>query len=907
MKKFTKFVLSLCAFVFGGIAAHAESETILLNTSNGLPGTLSNGQCTFESSKLTAKSPFKFMRLTFFDTYGHNTYADNFKFVCLSEFYLLKDDGTQISLTASNFSTNAQETLQGEGPMTNICDGNTAKENYWHSAWSFAAGEYHYLQIQLPEDIELSSYKLKWITRNQNNSPISLAVTTGATADEVKNDWQWTEGASQYKMLNSDNGLPGTNGPKADQKTWTSDIITFDQPVDHFVFKVLGTNTGARFGNYPFFTLSEFRVLKEDGSQVTLTGNNFYCNALTTAKDNNDSKGGVAALCDNNNDTYLHTAYSGNGSNPNAYHQLVVTLPEKLSKFKISFDSRNGNNIPKCIKLEAYTTSNRAIENGVYRIVSTNAGFGTDTRAMTGSLNGNSCTSGWQKVNLNNPEQYWKIGGDLENGYTLQNYHFGDKKYLSTEDGNNEGKNGASSLVDEGSASKYTFNYLGDEQFNIFRKDAKAPLHCTNQADGWEQSSLTTWPAGLNSASAWKLVKVDEVDAAKISLNSALNGVTGNMTVADNAIGSNPGQVSTTLTLDELKTKVNTLNEVATTAKTAVAGTDISAMQSAYQPLVDAKAAVPVTNAIVANKYYRLKGNVSSKYAVSVNPKSQMTMATLGKDNTAATIFYLSGNKLLSYDNGYYVNETREIGALGNASTWVTNSNKLGTLTFKATSGVSGANGVWMYDNGNGTGKVDRYGNSDTDNCNWIVEPVNTLPVKVSAAGFATLYAPVALSIPTGVEVYTASFENGKVVLTSVDNGVIPANKGVVVKATEGTYNFEITTTEETISSDLIGNIATANVAAEQAAYILGSSTAGVGFYKLNSTDRTIKGGRAYYVAPTGEAPAFIFNGTTTGIEAIEAALNDVHAPIYDLSGRKVANAVKGGVYIKNGKKFIVK
>lgn len=104
MKKFTKFVLSLCAFVFGGIAAHAESETILLNTSNGLPGTLSNGQYTFESSTLTSKTPFKFMRLTFFDTYGHNTFSDNFKFVCLSEFYLLKDDGTQISLAASNFS-----------------------------------------------------------------------------------------------------------------------------------------------------------------------------------------------------------------------------------------------------------------------------------------------------------------------------------------------------------------------------------------------------------------------------------------------------------------------------------------------------------------------------------------------------------------------------------------------------------------------------------------------------------------------------------------------------------------------------------------------------------------------------------------------------------------------------------
>ena len=901
MKKITKFMLSLCAFVFGGVAAHAESETILLNSSNGLPGTLSNGQYTFESSKLTAKNPFKFMRLTFFDTQGHNTFADKFKFVCISEFYLLKEDGTQISLAASNFSTNATEAT-GEGPISNICDGNTASGNFWHSAWSNSVGDYHYLQIQLPDDIEeLSSYKLKWVTRNANNSPISLAVTTGATADEVKN-LQWKD-ASYYNLLGVINGLPGTDGPLSGQKTWTSDFITFDEPVDHFVFKVLGTNTGALYGDYPFFTLSEFRVYKEDGTEVTLTGDNFSCNALTTQ--GNDAKGGVAALCDKDNNTFLHTAYSGNGSNPNTYHQLVVTLPEKLSKFKIAFDSRNGNNIPNCVQLQAYTTGNKAIETGVYRIVSANAGFGATTRAMTGSLKGNSCTSGWQKVDLNNPEQYWKINGDLENGYTLQNYHFGDKKYLSTGDGNGAGNGAGSSLVDEGSASKYTFNYLGDEQFNIFRKDAKKPLHCANQADGWEQSSLTTWEGGLNTASAWKLVKLEEVEAAKISLNSALNGVAGNMTVADNAIGSNPGQVSTTLTLDELKAKVKTLNEAAITAKTAVAGTEISAMESAYQPLVAAKVAVPTANAVAANKYYRLKGSVSNNYAVATAPSTQMTMAALGDDNTSATIFYLSGNKLLSYDNGYYVNETREIGALGNASTWnIANSNKLGTLTFKATAGVTGGNGIWMYDNNT---KVDRFGNSEKDNCKWYLETVTTLPVKVSAAGYATLYAPVALTIPADVEVYTAAFEDSRVVLTSVDGGVVPANKGVVIKAAAGTYNFDITTTEETIESELTGNIATATVAADQAAYILGKNAEAVGFYKLNGTDRTIKGGRAYYVAPSGEAAAFLFNGTATGIEAIEAALNDVNAPIYDLSGRKVANAVKGGVYIKNGKKFIVK
>lgn len=103
--------------------------------------------------------------------------------------------------------------------------------------------------------------------------------------------------------------------------------------------------------------------------------------------------------------------------------------------------------------------------------------------------------------------------------------------------------------------------------------------------------------------------------------------------------------------------------------------------------------------------------------------------------------------------------------------------------------------------------------------------------------------------------------------------------------------------------------MATANVDAASAAYILGKTDAqGVGFFKLNSTDRAIKGGRAYYVAPNGgAAAAYLFNGNVTGLEAIKTALNDANAPIYDLSGRKVAKAVKGGLYIKNGQKFIVK
>jgi hypothetical protein len=69
----------------------------------------------------------------------------------------------------------------------------------------------------------------------------------------------------------------------------------------------------------------------------------------------------------------------------------------------------------------------------------------------------------------------------------------------------------------------------------------------------------------------------------------------------------------------------------------------------------------------------------------------------------------------------------------------------------------------------------------------------------------------------------------------------------------------------------------------------------------------TSKGERlSYYLFFAGQ---LIFN-TIVMSYVLTLLLNNgvnVNAPIYDLSGRRVMNAVKGGIYIQNGKKFIVK
>ena len=51
----------------------------------------------------------------------------------------------------------------------------------------------------------------------------------------------------------------------------------------------------------------------------------------------------------------------------------------------------------------------------------------------------------------------------------------------------------------------------------------------------------------------------------------------------------------------------------------------------------------------------------------------------------------------------------------------------------------------------------------------------------------------------------------------------------------------------------------------------------------------------------------FSFGGETTAIEPVINNGAEANAPIYDLSGRRVVNAVKGGIYIQNGKKVYIK
>lgn len=184
MRKLTFLCTLFLLFLSGNMSADNLRFDPDTQQDNPLPGSLNNSQYTWTSPTITAPTGFTTLRISFIQTYNNAKESSDYPFVCISEFYLYDKNGDQVTLSADNFSTNAQQS--GEGPMTNICDGNTESGNYWHSSWSAKIGAHHYLEVTMPEgEYDLSEFSIGWITRRQAAAPKEIVVTTGSSHEDV--------------------------------------------------------------------------------------------------------------------------------------------------------------------------------------------------------------------------------------------------------------------------------------------------------------------------------------------------------------------------------------------------------------------------------------------------------------------------------------------------------------------------------------------------------------------------------------------------------------------------------------------------------------------------------------------------------------------------------------------------
>lgn len=198
----------------------------------------------------------------------------------------------------------------------------------------------------------------------------------------------------------------------------------------------------------------------------------------------------------------------------------------------------------------------------------------------------------------------------------------------------------------------------------------------------------------------------------------------------------------------------------------------------------------------------------------------------------------------------------------------------------------------------------------------WVFEEVTdfagqtvNFAASTDSKNYATLNLPYASTLPTGVTAYKATVEGTTVNLTEykTENQVLPANTPVLLTATSAGSKTFVPAAYEAAdnTTGFQGTLAATAVDATNT-YILSQKDGKVNFFALDETNNTINANKAYLVVPAGGAQALNFNfGNTTGIQNAAVEGVNANAPLFDLSGRRVVKAVKGGIYIQNGKKFV--
>lgn len=176
--------------------------------------------------------------------------------------------------------------------------------------------------------------------------------------------------------------------------------------------------------------------------------------------------------------------------------------------------------------------------------------------------------------------------------------------------------------------------------------------------------------------------------------------------------------------------------------------------------------------------------------------------------------------------------------------------------------------------------------------------------------------APYPTQLPDGVKAYYISPSKSdaeKAIMLEWNDRIIPANQGMLLVSESGDdAELQPVSTEVGALNDgtnLLKHSAGAakTLTSADNAFILAYGSNGLAFCKAK-VGSTLAANKAYLSLPTSaQSIRLDFNTPTTGIAPIANNAKDVdaNAPLYDLSGRRVAQPTKGGVYIRNGKKFI--
>ena len=579
--------------------------------------------------------------------------------------------------------------------------------------------------------------------------------------------------------------------------------------------------------------------------------------------------------------TTITNAKTVEGTAPGQYTTEKIEAAQKVYDAATSTTADLANAISEL-------TPNNPIEGVLYRIVSAFDGFEAK-QGVKKTIYANGVSMMWGTEATSNPTEYW-LFEPTENGFYLKNA--ATHAYVNT----------AAQL--QSTASRVvTISWPlknGKPVANI-RTGSDKPFHAGGHNQGAGVSSplmgYGNFGSETNGASAWNIVPATLEDVRTI---------TGENVAA--AYPSNESAVQVGLyNAEDVKKFANVCNNLATAAT----------LDNAIEAFNNMN--IPTAVSFSDNKYYRFvnvgtstdgnENTLGSKdgkafCSTATNMNIDYVWQVLSAGNGKYNLKHATGLYLQPVQNG--PNAKTALGA--NESNYELRNTETGVFKLYNAS-------AWPAQVEKNASNTNYLNGWDGNNAKWKIYEVNYVEVPMHSVGeqkVATTCLPFDASNVEGAEVYTGKLNDAKNVLNMTKfEGGIPANQGVVLVGTADKATITIGATTATIGeNDLRGTIA--NIAftddAPRANYLVfGKNGENAGFYAPSASVANIPANKAYLNASAISAAAIAlnFNGTATGVNTVVLGENGVNAPVFDLSGRRVAAPVKGGVYIQNGKKFI--
>lgn len=177
-------------------------------------------------------------------------------------------------------------------------------------------------------------------------------------------------------------------------------------------------------------------------------------------------------------------------------------------------------------------------------------------------------------------------------------------------------------------------------------------------------------------------------------------------------------------------------------------------------------------------------------------------------------------------------------------------------------------------------------------------------------ANVATFSASSPVTFSSDATAYIAINSNNTQVTLSPLNGALAAGQGAIVsKATTGDiYAYVSTEATDNRNNQLVGSGDATKELTDGNYYIFNKKGEEAVFSPLDKTaNTTLAANKAALktTTPGGQALTLDF-GSVTGINTVTTAMPATNAT-FDLSGRKVNGKLPAGLYIKNGKKLLIK